>query len=177
MRALVLLACAALSAAALAASAGAAEPDTGVLSVERGRGMVAIDIRGSVLGRLGTGSLRVTDVTPRDRFAPSVMGRKLTVTRLGPRTLLYRGQALRFRMLGGGYRIVVRGSGVSVSAVGRGAVVLDGEPRVAGEDVGVFSLDDGVDCGTTPESCAPLPSEPQRFVLGADEDGGEGTSK
>jgi hypothetical protein len=177
MRVLILLACAALSAAALAASAGAAEPDTGVLSVERGKGVVAIDIRGSVLGRLGTGSLRVTDLTPRDRFTPSVMGRKLTVTRLGPRTLLYRGQALRFRMLGGGYRIVVRGSGVSVSAVGRGAVVLDGDPRVPGEDVGVFSLDDGVDCGTTPESCAPLPSEPQRFVLGTDDDGGEGTSK
>jgi hypothetical protein len=177
MRALVLFACAALSAVALATSAAAAEPDTGVLSVERGKGMVALDLRGSVLGRLGTGSLRVTDLSPRDRFTPSVMGRKLTVTRLGPRTLLYRGQALRFRMLGGGYRIVVRGSGVSVSAVGRGAVVLDGDPRVPGEDVGVFSLDDGVDCGTTPDLCAPLPSEPQRFVLGTDDDGGEGTSK
>jgi hypothetical protein len=177
MRALVLFACAALSAVALAASAAAAEPDTGVLSVERGKGMVAIDIRGSVLGRLGTGTLRVTDLTPRDRFTPSVMGRKLSAARIGPRTILYRGQALRFRMLGGGYRIVVRGSGVSVSAVGRGAVVLDGDPRVPGEDVGVFSLDDGVDCGTTPDSCAPLPSEPQRFVLGAGEDGGEGTAK
>ena len=117
MRALVLLACAAVSAAALTVSAAAAEPETGVLSVERGRGTIAIDIRGSVLGRLGTGTLRVTDVTPRDRFTPSVMGKKLTLTRLGPRTVLYRGQALRFRMLGGAYRIVVRGSGASLSAV------------------------------------------------------------
>jgi hypothetical protein len=177
MRALALLACAAVSAVALAASAAAAEPDTGVLSVERGKGMVALEIRGSVLGRLGTGTLRVTDLTPRDRFTPSVMGRKLTMTRLGPRAVLYRGQALRFRMLGGGYRIVVRGVGVSVSAVGRGAVVLDGEPRVPGEDVGVYSLDDGVDCGTTPESCQSLPGEPERFVLGSDEDGGQGTTK
>ena len=176
MRALVLLVCAAVSAAALTVSAAAAEPETGALSVERGKGTIAIDIRGSVLGRLATGTLRVTDVTPRDRFTPSVMGRKLTLTRLGSRTVLYRGQALRFRMLGGGYRIVVRGSGASLSAVGRGSVVLDGDPRVPGEDVGVFSVDDGIDCGTTPETCQPMPTEPQRFPLGTD-DGGQGAAK
>ena len=172
MRAVVLLACAALSAVALTGSAVAAEPDNGVLSLERGKGTVVLDIRGSVLGRLTNGSLRVTDVTPRDRFTPLITGRKLTLTRLGPRTVLYRGQGLRYRMLGGGYRIVVRGTGISISAVGRGAVVLDGDVRVTGEDVGVFSLEEGVDCGMTPELCLPLPSDPQRFVLGADENGG-----
>jgi hypothetical protein len=111
----------------------------------------------------------VTDTTPRDRFMPSVMGRKLTLTRLGPRTVLYRGQALRFRMLGGGYRIVVRGSGASLAAVGRGEVVLDGDPRLPGENVGVFSLDDGVDCGVTPETCEAMPTEPEHFALGAED--------
>jgi hypothetical protein len=104
------------------------------------------------------------------------MGRKVTATRLGLRTVLYRGQALRFRMLGGGYKIVVRGSGASLAAVGRGAVVLDGDPRAPGENVGVYSLDDGVDCGVTPETCQAMPTEPERFVLGAD-DGGQGTVK
>jgi hypothetical protein len=170
MRALILFACAALSAAALTGSAVAADPAPGVLSVERGRGTVSIDIRGSVLGRLANGSLRVTDLTPRDRFAPSVVGRKLTVTRLGPRTLVYRGQGLRFRMLGGGYRMSARGSGISVSAVGLGSVVLDADARYPGDDVGVFSLEDGVECGMTPEACRPLPSEPERFVLGPAED-------
>ena len=59
----------------------------------------------------------MTDHTPNDRYSALVVGRKVTQERLGPRTVLYRGQGLRFRMLGGGYRVVVRGSGISVSAL------------------------------------------------------------
>jgi hypothetical protein len=172
MRALILFVCAIASAIALAASAYAAEPDNGELSLERGRGTVQLEIRGVVLGRLTSGTLRVTDLTPRDRFTPAVVGRKLTSDRLGPRTVLYRGQGLRFRMLGGRYRIVIRGAGMSVSAVGRGTVSLDGDPRTIADDVGVFSLD-GVDCGMAPDLCLPLPVEPEQFPLGGppDDDG------
>jgi len=164
MRALTLLTCSA-AAAALVASAGAAEPNVGVLSVERGKGVVVIEIRGSVLGRLTSGSLRVTDNTPRDRFAALVVGRKLTQERAGLRTIVYRGQGLRFRMVGGGYRIVVRGTGIALSAIGRGVVSLDGERRAPGDDAGVYSFD-GVDCGMAPERCTPLPDESERFTLG-----------
>ena len=167
MRKLILFACSIAAAAVLGGSAGAAAPDVGVLSVEDGRGMVMLDLKGSVLGRLSTGTLRVTDHTPRDRYSALVVGRKLTQERLGPKTVLYRGQGLRFRMVGGGYRIVVRGSGISVSAVGRGVVSLDGEPRLSGEDVGVYSLEDGVDCDVERTLCTPLPDEPQRFTLGS----------
>jgi hypothetical protein len=170
MRALTLFVCAVAAAVALVASAAGAAATAGELSLEGGRGSAMIEIRGAVLGRLTNGTLRVTDLTPRDRFEPAVVGRKLTSERIGPRTVVYRGQGIRFRMIGGSYRIVVRGSGISVSAVGRGAVVLDGEPRTVGEDVGVYSLD-GVDCGMEPELCLPLPVEPERFVLGTDEDG------
>ena len=88
--------------------------------------------------------------------------------RVGPRSVLYRGQGLRFRMLGGGYRVVIRGAGIDVEAVGRGIVTLDGEPRVPGEDVGVYSLD-GADCELEPQRCSPLPTEPERFFLGVNE--------
>jgi hypothetical protein len=160
-----LLALCALTAAVSAASvAWAGVPDAGTLSVERGKGVVMIDIRGSVVGRLSAGSLRVTDQTPNDRYAAVVVGRKLTQERLGPRTVVYRGQGLRFRMLGGGYRMVARGSGITVSAVGRGTVVLDAEPRYFGDDTGVYSLE-GVDCSVEPLTCTPLPSEPERFTL------------
>ena len=115
-----------------------------------------IDLRGSVLGKLTTGSLRVTDTTPNDRYAALVVGRKVTQERMGPRTVVYRGQGLRFRMLGGGYRMVARGSGITVSAVGHGFVTLDGDPRYAGDDVGVYSLE-GVDCSAEPLSCAAAP--------------------
>lgn len=176
MRALVLFLCAIASAVAFAGVSAAQTPDTGVLSVERGRGSVLIELRGSLLGRLTSGTLRVTDLTPRDRFEPIVTGKKLASTRLGPRTVLYRGQGLRFRMVGGAYRLAVRGLGVSVSAVGRGWVVLDGDPRMPFEDVGVYSLEEGVDCELEPDLCLPLPVEPERFAIGIEETGsGKGT--
>ena len=170
MRKLAVITCAIVAASAvLAGVAGAAEPTVGTLSVERGKGVVMLDLRGNVLGRLANGTLRVTDQTPNDRYAAYVVGRKLTQTRLGPRTVLYRGQGLRFRMLGGGYRVVIRGAGIDVEAVGRGVVMLDGDPKFVGEDTGVYSLD-GADCGLEPQLCAPLPMEPERFVLGSSTD-------
>jgi hypothetical protein len=162
MRKLVVLAC---SISVLAAAAAAwAQPTPGTLSVERARGVVMIDLKGSVVGRLATGSLRVTDHTPNDRYSAVVYGRKLTEERVGPRTIVYRGVGLRFRLLGGGYRMVARGSGITVSAVGRGNVMLDGEPRFVADDTGVYSLD-GTDCSVDALTCTPLPLEPERFLL------------
>ena len=165
MRTLALIACSLAASALLATTASAAEPTSGTLSVERGRGSVVVDLKGSALGRLTTGTLRVTDQTPNDRYAPLVVGKKVTQERLGPRTVVYRGTGLRFRMLGGGYRMVIRGSGIALSAVGRGVVTLDGDPRFAGDDAGVYSLD-GVDCSVEPQNCVALPTDPQRFTLG-----------
>jgi hypothetical protein len=164
MRNLVVLVCSLATLALAGSAAWASEPTSGTLSVERGKGVVMIDLRGSVLGRLSLGSLRVTDQTPNDRYTPLVVGKKLTQERLGPRTVLYRGQGLRFRLVGGGYRMVARGTGITVSAVGRGVVMLDGEPRFPGDDVGVYSRD-GADCSAEPLSCLPLPADPERFPL------------
>ncbi len=164
MRTLVLALCALAALVGAASVAGAAEPNVGTLSVERGRGVVSLDLRGSLLGRLASGSIRVTDLTPNDRYSALVVGRRMTPERVGVRTVVYRGQGLRFRMLGGGYRVVIRGHGISVSAVGRGTVMLDAEPRYAGDDAGVYSLD-GVDCSLEPALCTPLPAVAERFVL------------
>lgn len=165
MRKLALLACAASAAVALAGTGSAAETPLGTLSVEHGKGVVVLDLRGSVLGRLASGTLRVTDQTPNDRFGALVVGKKVVQTRIGPKTVLYKGQGLRFRMLGGGTRMLARGTGIDISAVGRGAVVLDGDPRFVGDDAGVYSLE-GVDCDVEPESCVPLPADPTRLVIG-----------
>ena len=168
MRNLLAVVCALAALVVTSSFAGAAEPAVGTRSVEHGKGVIVVDIRGSLLGRLAAGSLRVTDQTPNDRYGATVVGRKLTSERVGPRTVLYKGYGLRFRMLGGGYRVVARGSGISLSAVGRGTVTLDGDPREVGDDVGVYSLD-GVDCGLEPALCTPLPILPERFVLAAPE--------
>ena len=170
MRTLALIMCASIAAfAATVGLAAAAEPNVGTLSVERGKGTVMLDLRGNILGRLTSGTLRVTDLTPGDRYAAHVVGRRLTQVRTGANTVFYRGQGLRFRMLGGGYRVVVRGVGIDVEAVGRGVVTLDGDPRIDGDDVGVYSLD-GADCGLEPQLCSPLPTDPERLPLGPTSD-------
>lgn len=168
MRSLTILASIVI-AGAVAVSASAAGPSAGELSIEGGKGLVVLELRGSTLGRLASGTLRVTDLTPRDRFEPLVTGRRLAQERLGPNTILYRGQGLRFRALGGGYRMVVRGNGISISAVGRGTVTLQGDRRVPGEDAGVYSLD-GVDCGDEPLLCTPLPDVLERIVVAPRQD-------
>jgi hypothetical protein len=168
MRALIVFLCAIAATVAVAASAAGAVRDSGQLSLERGRGSAVLEMRGVVLGRLTAGTVRVTDRTPRDRFVPTVSGRKVTAERIGPRTTLYRGVGIRFKVLGGRYRIVLRGTGMSVSAVGVGEVGLDGDPRWLGDDIGVFSLE-GVDCVMESELCLPVPTESTRYELGSDE--------
>jgi hypothetical protein len=167
MRKLILLACVCAGAAVVATAAQGADPETGTLSLERGKGFVVLDVRGNVLGRFTNGSITVTDRTPNDAYVATVTGRRMVVQRrLGPHRLFVRGQGLRFRMLGGSYRIVIRGQGISLSAVGRGSVSIDGEPRFAGDDLGLYSTESDVDCGLEPQSCLPVPDEPVRVRLG-----------
>jgi hypothetical protein len=166
MRTLALLACSLVGAAALAGSARAVDPENGTLSVARGKGVIVVEVRGNILGRLGSGVLVVTDLTPRDRYTANVVARKMKEARpLGLRTTRYRGQGIRFRMLGGGYRVTVKGTGIALSAVGRGFVTLDGEQTSVFDDAGVYSLD-GVDCTIDAASCTPLPDDPERYALG-----------
>jgi hypothetical protein len=166
MRKLVLLACSLAGAAALAGAARADDPQNGTLSVARGKGVVMLEVRGNVLGRLGAGALTVTDLTPRDKYTATVVARRMKEIRvLGLRTTRYRGQGIRFRLLGGGYKVTVRGVGIAVSAVGNGFVTLDGERLTPFDEAGVYSLE-GVDCSAEPTSCTPLPDEPTRLTLG-----------
>ena len=134
------------------------------MSVEprvRERPVASAPAREGFSATLGRAARHAVDL---DRYSAAVFGRKVTEERLGPRTVLYRGQGLRFRMLGGGYRMVARGAGITVSAVGRGTVVLDAEQRFVGDDTGLYSLD-GTDCSVDPLSCTPLPIEPERYDL------------
>jgi hypothetical protein len=165
MRTLILLACSAFAAATLAAGARAVAPTNGTLSVDHGKGLVVLEMRGSILGRLASGVVTVTDLTPRDPYTANVVGRKMKVIRGGLRTTRYRGQGLRFRMLGGNWRVTVRGTGIALSAVGRGAVTLQADRLNPFDDAGVYSLD-GTDCSVDPTSCTPLPDDLERFALG-----------
>jgi hypothetical protein len=133
----------------------------GTLSVVDAHGSVAIQARGAVLGRVAKGSVMIADLTPDDSSDPSVWGWETAVPRLDGSTT-YRGDKMRFRLIGGSWKIVVKGAGIDISAVGRGKVWLNGDSV----DSGVYSTA-GDDCRQTPESCQPLPFGPVSFLLGA----------
>ena len=51
---------------------------------------------------------------------------------------VYKGQKIRYRMVEGSYRLKLEGTGIELSAVGRGWVTFDGDDRF--ESDGMYSL-------------------------------------
>jgi len=131
----------------------------GTLSVREGRGVVQLDARGSMTGRVN-GRLTVTDPKPFDTKRPVVYGATKTVYR-NAKTTVYQGKNVRFRL--GGARFVVRmeGKAIFLSAIARGTGTLDGNGDPA-QNVfydGVWSLND--------EPYHSIPDEPTPFDLAA----------
>jgi hypothetical protein len=133
----------------------------GTLSVEDGRGTVMIQARGGVIGRLDRGTVTIYDLTPEDENDPYVFGDDLPVRLVGENGIRYAGSGLRYRVTGGGFKILINGRGIDLSAVGKGSGLIRGEL----EDPGLYSLD-GADCRKDPVSCKPLPDVQRRFQLG-----------
>ena len=138
----------------------------GTLSVENGRGRVSLQARGGVIGRLDRGSVTIFDLTPDDANVPVVSGDDRPVRFIGENGVQYAGTGLRFRLVGGGFRIVVSGRGIDLSVVGKGNGWIVGDSA----EPGLYSLD-GSDCRKTPASCSPLPEIPTRIQLGTPERG------
>ncbi len=151
----LLIAALVLPAAALASRAGAGD---GTLSVEGASGAVIVQARGGVIGRVASGTVVIADLSPGDDSDPVVWGAQ-TRRQTGPETTVYRGRNITFRLIGGGFRVAVKGSGISLSVVGRGDAFLDGD------GAGVFSTS-GADCKLAPETCRPLPDVGQRIKIG-----------
>lgn len=157
---LVLLACL----LALPAAAGAAllaKKGDGTLSVEDGRGVVVLSVRGGVIGRFDRGAITIVDLSPRDRFEPRVWGAERENDVRGGRGERYAGQDVRFRLIGGEFFILVNGTGIDLSAVGNGWTTLNGR----GRNPGVFSLE-GEDCAAPRTACRDLPEVARTFRLG-----------
>lgn len=136
----------------------------GTLSIENGQGRVLLQGRGGVIGRLERGTVTIFDLTPEDANDPYVFGDDRPVRFVGETGIQYAGTGLRFRLVGGGFRIVISGKGIDLSVVAKGFGQI-----VAGQadDPGVYSLD-GADCRNDRASCKALPENPRRFQLGAE---------
>lgn len=133
----------------------------GTLSVQGGRGTITVKMRGGVIGRLDRGNVTVTDLTPEDAYDAVVFGYD-QLQFVGDTAIRYSGAGIRYRLVGGSFRIVINGRGIDVSVVGKGNGVIRGESELSG----VYSLD-GVDCRKDSTSCKPLPEIARRFQLGA----------
>ena len=144
--------------------AGLASQSTGegTLSVEDGRGKVTIQARGGIIGRLDRGTVTIYDLTPTDAYAPVVFGDDQPVVLVGETGFKYTGSAMRFRFIGGRYRIVIQGRGIDLSVVGKGFGSIKGDPG----QLGVYSLD-GADCRKDRAACDLLPEVEKRFLLEA----------
>jgi hypothetical protein len=81
------------------AAAHAGQPAAnGTLSIREGRGVVELNARGSMTGRVN-GQVSITDPKPYDSKRPVVYGATKT-TYKNVRTTIYRGKNLRFRLIG-----------------------------------------------------------------------------
>jgi hypothetical protein len=137
----LLLLAAAFPAAALS-ERGAARPD-GTLAVRDGRGKVTLEVKGSVIGRFGYGTLTIQTLDEDSAGDPVVRGHERFRWGRGiVPTYIYTGKNVRFRLIGGRYRVVFTGRALHVSLVGKGRAMLDGNGSI-GDGIfydGFFSL-------------------------------------
>jgi len=145
-----LLVALALPAASAARTHGATD---GTLSVRDARGTITISARGGVIGSFARGSVTISDPIDGDGTGPIVSGDDFPPIERNDTTTTWRGTKVRFRIIGGTFRIVVRGKGINLSLVGKGNVTVDGAGT--GDD-GSYSVNGG-DYLALPEFLFPFP--------------------
>ena len=105
------------------ALASAAERD-GTLSVRNATGAVAVAARGTLFGHCNRCTVVITDPDPNDGRAPVVTPISVVRVQLSETRTSYSGNDLRFRVIGGFFRVKVAGTGIDISTVATGAATL-----------------------------------------------------
>jgi hypothetical protein len=152
---LVLLALVVALALPVAALAASALPGDGTLVVDNGNGAVTLRARGGILGRFDYGNVVITDLDLTDGKVPAVYGAE-TIQPLGGGRTRYTGDQVRFRMIGGLFRVQITAIGIDISAVGRGVATLDATGYT--DFPGRYSINGG--------PFQPLPGHPVTYPLG-----------
>jgi hypothetical protein len=119
---------------------GAARVDganDGTLSVKDARGVMTVQGRGGVIGTIAKGSITITDPVDGDGTGPIITGDDFPPVERSETTTTWRGNKVRFRIIGGWFRIVLRGRGINLSFVGKGQVILNGAGT---EDDGTYAV-------------------------------------
>jgi hypothetical protein len=150
-----LLTFAVLAALALPAASSAREKamNDGTLSVRDGRGVITIQGRGGVIGSFAQGRVTITDPVDGDGTGPIVTGEDFPPIERTETTTTWRGTKVRFRIIGGAFRVVVKGRGINLSFVGKGNITLNGAGT---EDDGSYAVNGG-EYSPIPDFAFPFP--------------------
>jgi hypothetical protein len=137
-----LLTFAVLIALAVPASSAARErsPNDGTLSVRDARGTIVLNARGGVIGSFARGAVTISDPVDGDGTGPIVTGEDFPPVERNETTTTWRGTKVRFRIIGGAFRVTIKGRGINLSLVGKGNVTLNGAGT--GDD-GTYSVNGG----------------------------------
>jgi hypothetical protein len=127
----------------------------GTLSVRDARGTITISGRGAVIGSFVQGRVRIVDPVDTDGTGPIVSGEEFH-REIDDTTDVFRGTKVRFRLIGGTFRIFVTARGINLSFVGKGTVTLNGAGT---EDDGTYSVNG--------DAYSSIPDFPFPFVLSA----------
>ena len=101
----------------------------GQLELQRGAGTVVVAmVRGAILGRFERGRLTVTN-RKGGATEITVFGAEETIER--ENGTIYRGQDIRFKISGLGWRVGIQAVGLDLSLVGRGVATLRGTGLVS----------------------------------------------
>jgi hypothetical protein len=135
----ILLLTALLAAFTVPLALAADTPGDGTLSVKRGHGALVLKLKGTVIGRVKNGRIQIRDFRPFDPNDPQLncKARKHNVL---TGVWSCKGRNIGFRVTDGRFNVNVRGSGIWISAVGRGPVTIDGAGDLGAPD-GQFSID------------------------------------
>ena len=158
-----LLAVLLLAAITVPVALSANPPNDGTLSVKRGHGTIVLKLKGTVIGRVTNGKVQVKDLKPFDANNPVLTGCKPKLRHPSFGVSVCQGKNVGFRVMNGRFNVNVRGSGISISAVGRGPVTVEGTGEEGLPD-GVMSVD-----AAPYES---LPDFPTLLTLGTPPTGG-----
>jgi hypothetical protein len=134
---IALLVALALPAATAARTQGATD---GTLSIRDGRGKITLTVRGGVIGSFAVGSVTITDPIDGDGTGPIVTGEDFPPIERSDTTTTWRGNKVRFRIIGGSFRVIVKGRGINLSLIGKGQVTLNGAGT---DDDGTYAANDG----------------------------------
>jgi hypothetical protein len=134
---LVLSASAALAVPALAWSASRAADD-GTLSVRNGDGVVFVVARGTLIGTCDQCRVSIVDPSPDDGAPPLVTGYE-DHDDVSETHDLWSGKDLRFRLVGGQFKIRIAGDGIDLGVVAKGW----GRIRGYVSNTGTYSVNGG----------------------------------